>query len=224
MPRLQQQARALGDPTRHRIFGLLAESGQALGVAELTGPLGLHHNAVRQHLAKLVDAGLVIERRSTPSGPGRPPTLFEVSPDAESRWGVAGPYERLASWLAEMLATGESPREVGRRAGRARAEPSGPEPDALLAFMEELAREGFEPESGPAEGELAAVEVRLHHCPYASAVQVSPESVCGFHLGFAEGLAESIGRVHVERLTPRDPREGDCTLVCRVPRVGQDQV
>lgn len=53
MSAVQEQARALGDPTRHAIFRNIAEAGGPVGVAELTEQLGLNHNAIRQHLAKL---------------------------------------------------------------------------------------------------------------------------------------------------------------------------
>ena len=59
MNSLQVQARALGDPTRHEIFRYLIDAGDEVDVAELTNHVGLNHNAVRQHLTKLVDAGLV---------------------------------------------------------------------------------------------------------------------------------------------------------------------
>ncbi len=88
---VQEQARALGDPTRHAIFRHVAESREPLSVGELTDRLALNHNAVRQHLAKLVAAGLVLETRSAPSGPGPPRLVYAVDPPAESRWGVTGP-------------------------------------------------------------------------------------------------------------------------------------
>ena len=59
MSTLQIQARALGDPTRHELFRYIADAARPVEVAELTEHLGLHHNAIRQHLAKLVEAGLV---------------------------------------------------------------------------------------------------------------------------------------------------------------------
>lgn len=58
---LQQAAKALGDPTRHRIFRYVAEAVAPVGVAELTGFMSLNHNAVRQHLSVLRAAGLVVE-------------------------------------------------------------------------------------------------------------------------------------------------------------------
>ena len=49
---LQVQAKALGDPTRHRIFRYIADAAAPVGVAELTDHVGLNHNAIRQHLVR----------------------------------------------------------------------------------------------------------------------------------------------------------------------------
>src|SRR5438046_3111053 len=69
---LQRQARALGDPSRYRIFRYVAEAAKPVGVAAITAHVGLNHNGTRQHLAKLCDAGLLIEEFAAPGGPGRP--------------------------------------------------------------------------------------------------------------------------------------------------------
>src|SRR4051812_37520204 len=103
MTALQEQARALGDPTRHGIFRYVADAGRPVGVAEMTAHFGLNHNAIRQHLAKLLDAGLVVESTVPIAGPGRPRLVYEIDPAAESRWGVVGPYERLSLLLAEII-------------------------------------------------------------------------------------------------------------------------
>ena len=118
---LQLQARRLGDPTRHEVFRYLADAERPVDVAELTEHLGLHHNAIRQHLAKLVEAGLVSEATAPRVGRGRPRLVYTVDPSAESRWGVTGPYERLTLMLTEIIRSGDSPVDVGRRAGRARS-------------------------------------------------------------------------------------------------------
>ena len=69
---LQAQARALGDPTRHAIFRQIADAGRPVGIAELTEQFDVHHNAIRQHLAKLVAAGLLVEAKAPTNGRGRP--------------------------------------------------------------------------------------------------------------------------------------------------------
>ena len=87
---LQSPARALGDPTRHQLFRYIADADRPVDVAELTEHLGLHHNAIRQHLAKLVDAGLLSEDTIRRVGRGRPRLSYTVDTAAESRWGVTG--------------------------------------------------------------------------------------------------------------------------------------
>ncbi len=121
-PTMQAQARALGDPTRYGIFRYLVEAATPVGVRELTAHFALNHNAIRQHLAKLVSAGLVRQGTAPAAGPGRPRLEFSVNPAADSRWSGGGPYQRLSLLLVEMLTTGDSAVAVGRRAGRALVE------------------------------------------------------------------------------------------------------
>lgn len=51
---------ALANPARVRIVNLLARSGGAVCLCNLTEPLGLAQATVSAHLRKLVDAGLVL--------------------------------------------------------------------------------------------------------------------------------------------------------------------
>jgi len=208
MSGLQEQARALGDPTRHAIFRHVVESSSPVSVGELTDRFELNHNAVRQHLAKLVAAGLVLEERAAPSGPGRPRFVYSVDPAAESRWGVTGPYERLSVLLTEVIRSGATPVEVGRRAGlRAAAEHDDEDPgSALLAVA---ARGGFEPTLRQCGDD---VEVLLHSCPFAAVAQADPDIVCELHHGIAIGVAEHVGGITIDGLDRKDPRRAPCRL------------
>ena len=85
MSTLQLQARALGDPTRHDIFRYIADAARPVDVAELTKHLGLHHNAIRQHLAKLVRTALVTESTPPAIGRGRPRLRSVADASADSR-------------------------------------------------------------------------------------------------------------------------------------------
>ncbi|HZD65523.1 MAG TPA: helix-turn-helix domain-containing protein, partial [Acidimicrobiales bacterium] len=96
---LQQEARALGDPTRHRLFRYVAGADGLVGVAELTAHVQLNHNAVRQHLAVLKDANLVVEEVEDRDRPGRPRLLYRLHPEVPERWGATGSYP----WLATQL-------------------------------------------------------------------------------------------------------------------------
>lgn len=214
MVSLQQQARALGDPTRHGVFRYLADAGHPVGVAELTAHFGLNHNAIRQHLAKLCDADLAIEARVATGGPGRPRLVYTVDPTAESRWGVTGPYERLSVLLAEIIRTGDSAREVGRRAGaRYRSGTATDAERALAEVTEAMAREGFDPDVRRVGDR---VEIVLQNCPFANTAATDPQTICALHEGIAEGVAGDDGRVVVEYLEAHDPHQAGCRLCLRV--------
>lgn len=205
---LQRQARALGDPTRHAIFRAVADADAPIDVATLTERFGVNHNAIRQHLAKLVDAGLVVEASLPPSGPGRPRLVYQVDPGADGRWGVTGPFERLALLLSEIIRTGETPLEVGRRAGhRAAADGAADPVDGLTNAM---AEQGFRPEL-ERDGERFAIT--LHRCPFASTAVADPATVCTLHRGLADGVAEALHGLHVDGLeVVADPTRGGCRI------------
>ena len=213
MSELQTQARALGDPNRHELFRYIVDAGRAVDVVELTEHLGLHHNAIRQHLAKLVDAGLVAEATAPRVGRGRPRLVYTMDPSAESRWGAVGPYERLSLLLSEIIRTGDSPVEVGRRAGRQVAGTASDPADPVAGLVDAMERHGFEP-STKQRGNR--VEMVLSACPFAATALVDPDTVCGLHLGLAQGAAEELGGIVIDELVPRDPRRGACRLRCHV--------
>lgn len=208
---LQEQARALGDPTRHDMFRYIADAARPMDVAELTDHFGLNHNAIRQHLAKLVNAGLVTEDHAPSSGRGRPRLLYRLDPAAESRWGVTGPYERLSVLLAEILRTGDSAFEVGRRSVSRPARGAAADDDPVGVVVEEMERQGFEPVVRNARGNR--VDVVLRNCPFETAVLADADTVCDIHLGIAEGVAERAGeRLVVDELVAHDPRRANCRL------------
>lgn len=206
---LQQQARALGDPTRFAIFRYIADAKAPVGVAELTSHLSLNHNAIRQHLAKLLAADLVLEQRVASGGRGRPRLAYELSAAGDSRWGTVGPYERLSLLLTEIIRTGQSPLEVGRRAGRMMrpTESASPAEDMNAA----MARQGFEPEVRTRRG---GADVILQNCPFATAALDDRETICTLHLGIAEGLVDGTTAT-VDELVVKDPRRAGCRIRLR---------
>lgn len=206
---LQLQARALGDPTRHGIFRHLVDAARPVDIAELTETFGFNHNAIRQHLAKLLAAGLVVESKAVRTGPGRPRLVYTVAPAAESRWGTVGPYERLAVLLAEIIRTGDTPVEVGRRAGRQFSVAAGPAEASVTDIAAVMASQGFEPE---VRTRGRKVDVVLHSCPFESAVLTDRDTVCDLHLGLAEGLAEGTDQVVMDELIAKDPRRAGCRI------------
>jgi predicted ArsR family transcriptional regulator len=211
-PTLQEQARALGDPTRHAIFGQIVEADGPIGVAELNERFPLNHNAIRQHLAKLVAAGLVVESRVRGGGRGRPRLVYEADPATLGQWGTTGAYERLSRLLVEVIRTGLSPEEVGRRAADVFRVPT-PSGDIVADISAAMARQGFDPEVKPRRD---GAEIVLGTCPFANVATADRETICSLHLGIAEGLAEEDPRASVRELVGYDPRKADCRLRIRV--------
>lgn len=209
MTTLQQQARALGDPTRHGIFRHLVDAGAPVDIEELTDAFGVNHNAIRQHLAKLVDAGLVIETKAARTGPGRPRLVYSIDPAAESRWGATGPYERLSVLLTEIIASGDTPVDVGRRAGRRFPVAASPSDATISDIAGVMASQGFEPE---VRRRGSRVDIVLGSCPFESAVLADPDVVCDIHLGLAEGLVEGSDELVLDELIAKDPRRAGCRL------------
>ncbi|MCE7882890.1 MAG: hypothetical protein DYH08_03335 [Actinobacteria bacterium ATB1] len=209
---IQPQARALGHPTRHAIFRRIAGAQEGIGIAELTAAFGLNHNAIRQHVAKLVDAGLVSRARVRSGRKGRPRSVYTVDPSVESRWGVTGPYERLSHLLAEVIRSGDDPVEVGHRAGRKyRPRSDCHSSDCVVeGITEAMAREGFDPEVRPRMG---GIDIVLRRCAFESTAEADPDTVCSLHLGIARGVAEGYEDVvAIEKLVDRNPQRGGCKL------------
>ena len=114
---VQREARALGDPTRHRLFRYIADAPQSVGVAELTSHVGLNHNAVRQHLAVLKEAGLVTEETEDRSRRGRPRLMYRLHPEVSRPVGDPGRL-RMASRCPLCSRPAPTERAPGWQAGR----------------------------------------------------------------------------------------------------------
>lgn len=211
---LLRQGHALGDPTRHRIFRYIADADRPVGVAELTEFVRLNHNAVRQHLTVLRQAGLVDEEAEVRDRPGRPRLLYRLAPEAAGSWGTTGPFELLASALAEALGSGEGPYQVGVRLGRRRAQTlKGRQPahDSAEVVLVEMLERGFRPRL---ERRGDRLEYRLERCPFSSVAERNPEVVCELHRGLMDGLAVGLPHpVQVVEFTPRRTKRQPCRVV-----------
>lgn len=212
----QTQARALGNPTRHAIFRHIGDVARPIGVAELNEAFPLNHNAIRQHLAKLVAAGLVDETigTSTPAG-GRPPLRYTLNPAATGHWDTTGAYERLSLLLVELLGSGLGAIEVGRRAADRFRAPN-PTGSAVTDLQVAMARHGFEAESISTR---AGSELVLHRCPFASTAAADRRTICGLHLGIADGLARTAG-ARVRELVAYEPHTARCRIRFEAERPG----
>lgn len=211
--RLGRQARALGDPTRFAVFRYIDESTVPVGVAELTRHFGLNHNAIRQHLAKLRDAGLLIEEVVASKGPGRPSLSYRPTPGAADRWEGTSAYQRLAALLLDVL-RGASIHDAGYAAGQELA--AGVDAGTTASDAVEILtrRLGFEPYR---EHTADGTEIVLEHCPFAALAEHAPDVVCELHRSLAAGIADASGDGEVTDLVIRPPAIAGCRIVLRDP-------
>jgi predicted ArsR family transcriptional regulator len=208
--RVQRQAKALGDPTRHAIYRAVADAPGPMDVATLTARFGLNHNAIRQHLAKLCAAGLVVEEVAAPQGPGRPHLEYRPALAADADWGIPSPFEVLSLILLELVRTGRSPRQVGAEAGRRMAADLPDTADPLDRLEINAVRQGFEPRRAKTR---SSIDLILGRCPFQAAASAAPEVICELHRGLAEGVVEATGgALEVTDLIARDPRKAGCRL------------
>lgn len=210
--RQRLQAEALADPTRFAAYQQLRQADWPLTVAEITDAAGVHHTAVRAHLAKLRDAGLITESHAEPTGRGRPKLLYTAVDSAVGTGRQA--YQELSAMLARVVREGSTPRLVGAAAGREAAlgrDPSGT--TDTIDLIEREARDlGFDPVR---RGRAGRPELVLRHCPFADVAADEPDSICSLHLGVAEGIAVLRGDVEVLGMVVHDPHRAGCRLQMR---------
>ena len=207
---VQRQAKALGDPTRHAIFRAIADADGPVDIATLTARFEFNHNAIRQHLGKLCDAGLVIEELGASMGRGRPRLQYRPALAVNGDWGIPSPYQELSVMMAEMLRSGRSAREVGIEAGRRIAAGLPETTDPVDRLEINATRHGFDPRRVERR---SSVELVLERCPFEATAVGAPEIVCELHRGMAEGIAgASGGGVEVIDLVAQNPRRAGCRI------------
>ena len=122
--------RPIGGTAKGRIISLLRRGRRS--VDELAASSGVTDNAVRAQLQQLEDEGVVRSAGTRQgSGAGKPATLYEIAPDAES--ALSSAYAPVLTALIQTLAERLPPAELeellrsaGRRAapGAAAGRPS----------------------------------------------------------------------------------------------------
>jgi predicted ArsR family transcriptional regulator len=169
-----------------RVFGALQRSHSATPaqVAEL---LQLTPNAVRRHLKRLMEAGLVT-RYVRKVGRGRPAYYFQLSDRAHRLWPPA--LEPLRA-LAETALDDKKERERRKLASKlfARLLPgrTGRRRVRLSDLAEQLSHAGFM--STARAGSLC-----IHHCPFADLPHTFPELCAAERESIERALGAEVGR------------------------------
>jgi predicted ArsR family transcriptional regulator len=200
-----ERHRLLGNPHRLAIAEALEEAPRE--IPELARLLGVHSTTVRDHLEKLVEAGLVEVESGLPTGRGRPSKRYKlryplVGKDTELRLFIGSLISLLRTAYGERAsaAAEEEGARRGRELGRTFQHPSIEQ--VVRVVSETLERLSFAPGPPTRQGDSVAIDV--HHCPF----NVSPSDpdgalVCAFHEGLVRGVAEvTSGETVKVRLQP----------------------
>ena len=193
---------------RTDVLTALRTSTDPATIAQIAQRLRSHTNTVRFHLLALTESGEAERVLAEPSGPGRPPLLFQ----ARRQMNPAGPrnYQLLAEILgSELAADPENAVTRATAAGQALgARLAGPRQNGkkrtaqdavgwLLTLLDEL---GFAPEG---RRSVRRREIGLRHCPFLDLVDLRERVICPAHLGLMQGAMSALGApITVERLEP----------------------
>lgn len=213
LPLLTDPDDVLAQPTRARLFTLLAELRRPVGTGELAERIGLHPNGVRVHLGLMEDAGL-ITRRHVPQLRGRPRDGWTISSEARPGGERPSAYVDLGRWLARAMPThGGGLPEVeatGRQIGRELV----PEPSqsgASAGIEMTLATLGFAPHE--VDGRGGAVTFCLGNCPFRDAARENQELICTLHRGMTRGLLDILSPdLELSGFEPGDPESAGCLI------------
>jgi predicted ArsR family transcriptional regulator len=199
--RVFETARALGEGTRFRIFRQLCRSApDPVSVRDLTEVFDLHPNAIRQHLTRLEQAGLVSSSPHREGGAGRPRRVYRATPEALRVGATRGNPGVVLAVLEDALqalpADHETLVEFGRAWGRAWARrrrsengtPRGRRARAEL-LATELAIWGWEPTTDRRNGSLRVVTGR---CLFRGDSPDGNGRCCALEEGFLSGLADGM--------------------------------
>jgi predicted ArsR family transcriptional regulator len=129
--------------TRGRLIALLRRASHT--VEDLAQELGVTDNAIRSHLAKLEQDGLV-QQRGVRRGNSKPARLYKLTPQAERLFPKA--YEEVLAELLGIVGRQQSPEQLG------------------LVFREVgqhlAARHPLPADGDPPAGSKQALRARLH--------------------------------------------------------------
>jgi predicted ArsR family transcriptional regulator len=209
-------------PTRERVAASLLEHGPST-TAELAERLDLTPAAVRRHLDRLVDDGVIGERERRvygTRGRGRPAREYRLTEAGHD--GFVHTYDALAAEALHYIAEAAGPEGVsafarGRLAeledrlhGTMQIVDAAARPAALA---DTLTQEGY---AASADEVAGGVQICQHHCPVAHVAEEFPQ-LCEAE---TEMFARVLG-IHVQRLATIAHGDGVCTT--HLPTISQLQ-
>ena len=201
----------LSEPSRRALYDYVRRQDHPVGREEAAAATSMSRALAAFHLDKLVEAGLLSARYTSPAGRprgrGRPPKVYEATGDGLAVTIPQRRYELIADILAEAVAGGEEPAaeaatRLAYRRGRDLSAVVPPGQDVVGA----LGSLGFEPRLDPGA-------VTLHNCPFHALAARHTALVCGLNHAFLSGLVDGLGVTDSEPVLV--PRTGRCCVELR---------
>lgn len=219
-------AKALGEETRFAIFKRIADAQDPLTVKDLVAQLGMHHSAIRIHLNKLEEAGLIVSRKKHKKGVvGRPQLAFLPSPHALSITLPPRNYEFLARLTMDMLAANgatEDLEQFGYGWGRAYVRErgrcvDGPLPllDAVDVLHDELIKMGSSARIVPVDGGCDMID---GNCVFGELAPNYDGAVCHLHQAVMRGMLTEICAEPFTWEQASRMADGDPSCITRIRR------
>lgn len=193
-------ASLLADDRRRAIYLHIKGQHRTVTVNEVAEEFGIHRNAAKFHLDKLLDAGLLTadyKRLNGRQGPGagRPSKLYSATGIEVTFTVPERHYDLLAHLLLQALTSGRDLEQVGEAFGRELA-------DSLASDVETddpfegvrlvLERLGFQPHIDVDEDGQAWVTTE--NCPFGQVALEAPDAeVCQLDRAIVRGILEAHG-------------------------------
>ncbi len=189
---------------RGHLLRVLRGASQPLSVAAIAAAVGSHPNTCRDHLARLLAAGLVTRMPDHTGRRGRPSWRYAATSEvmASTPSGASTLARALVDHLGGQPDVATQAVDAGRRWARTLGHagdgpPTGQTPmTRLLALFEEA---GFAPEAPTRPGG----PIGLRACPFGLVPRDGSRAVCDVHRGLIEGVLDGLGApVDEVRLEP----------------------
>jgi predicted ArsR family transcriptional regulator len=200
-PEVLEVSKALGEDTRFAIFSEIANAATPLTVKDLVAMFGMHHSAIRIHLNKLEEAGLIVSHKLHQKGAvGRPQLAFRANPTTMTMTLPPRDYQMLAELAIgftrsmahtehEMNAFGEQwGGDYARTRGIA-AKEDRPLDASLRMFRDELEGMGILSTWDAING---GGTLGLANCPFGELAARNTPTVCALHRSVMRGMFEQI--------------------------------
>jgi predicted ArsR family transcriptional regulator len=203
--------------SQQAVLAALRDQPDLVEIEALARHLGRHANTLRDHLATLLEAGLVVRHQAPVEGRGRPRWLYgavateAVDENAElaaalawrlahrERHPLAAARDVSRHWAQQIIARRGLVRRSTARAGRAQ----------VVEVLDDL---GYAPKP---DDRLDRVD--LTRCPLLQVASDVPEVVCNVHLGLVQELLDASG-ADPDRVTLKPfAGPGSCALRLLAP-------